>query len=63
VFCIHILLTFPETKNWIKEFGGKVNEEVAYLEVLISNKEVIFIDTERRMDTVKYSCFCKVKAF
>lgn len=63
MFSIHILLSFPETRNWRKEFLGKVNEEAAYLEVLSSSDEIIFIDIGRRLVTVKYNCFIKVKAF
>lgn len=44
MFSIHILLSFPETRNWRKEIVGKLNEEVTYLGVLGSSDEVVFID-------------------
>jgi hypothetical protein len=40
-----------------------VKEKVAYLEVLNSSDEVIYIYIGRRLDAVKYNCFSRVKAF
>ena len=54
VFNIYILLSFTETRNWRKDLVGKV---------LSSSDGVIFIDIGRPLDTVKYNCFSKVKAF
>jgi len=63
VFSIHILLSFSETRNWRKEFVGKVNEEVTYLEALCSSDEVIFVDIRRILDAVNCNYFSKVKDF